>query len=170
MNDLTPPGFTGTSPGISEAARIRFLEGLNILNFNNDRELDDLVENLAAYFSVPMASFSLIGRRQQWTKASVGINYRLTDRAKSFCTHVVRSGQPMVVSDTLKDPRFSRNPFVIGDPNIRFYAGSPVVLDQHVIGALCLIDTTSRILTGSKLRMLAHFSVILGDIVEYKYN
>ncbi|KZT42170.1 hypothetical protein SISSUDRAFT_1030673 [Sistotremastrum suecicum HHB10207 ss-3] len=41
-----------------------------------------------------------------------------------FCKN--RSDEPMVVLDLRKDWRFARHPFVIEDPNMRFYAGAPL--------------------------------------------
>ena len=47
----------------------------------------------------------------------------------------------MVVLDALAEPRFATNSLVTGDPFIRFYAGTPIVTNGHVLGTLCILDT-----------------------------
>ena len=67
---------------------------------------------------------------------------------------------PLVVPDTVDDPRFSDNPLVIGDPKIRFYAGVPVATGQGPkLGTLCVIDHVPRQLSDFQLgalQTLAH--------------
>ena len=54
------------------------------------------------------------------------------------------SPEVLVVPDATKDPRFSRNPLVIGPPYIRFYAGAALIVGGVRIGSLCILDTVPR--------------------------
>jgi PAS domain S-box-containing protein len=54
-------------------------------------------------------------------------------------------GGLMEVPDARLDSRFRNNPLVTGQPNIRFYAGYPLVSDEGVpLGALCIIACEPR--------------------------
>jgi hypothetical protein len=62
--------------------------------------------------------------------------------------------EPFVVPNAEKDPRFSHNPLVTGDPNIRFYCGMPLRTDGLGLGALCVIDRIPRTLTPEQMQIL----------------
>jgi diguanylate cyclase (GGDEF)-like protein len=67
----------------------------------------------------------------------------------------------MVVADTLKDSRFLDNPFVIGQPFIRFYAGYPLTGPQgHRLGVLCLIDQKPREFGDDEIQFFKDFAVL----------
>ena len=53
----------------------------------------------------------------------------------------------MVVSNAVEDQRFFKNPLVLNEPHIRFYAGTPIFFENHKIGTCCIIDTKARSLS-----------------------
>ena len=61
----------------------------------------------------------------------------------------------MVVPDTTADARFATNPVVTDQPNVRFYAGAPLITPTgHAIGTLCILDTETRTPTDTQLNTL----------------
>jgi diguanylate cyclase (GGDEF)-like protein len=55
------------------------------------------------------------------------------------------AGGGHVVGDAREDPRFADNPYVLADPNVRFYAGQPIAAPGgEPVGTLCVFDDTPR--------------------------
>ena len=79
-----------------------------------------------------------------------------TPRQDAFCSHtIVAPDGFMLVEDALADERFARNPLVLEDPNIRFYAGSAIrAASGRAIGAVCAIDPESRSLSAEQVAAL----------------
>ncbi len=108
-------------------------------------DLDKIVAEAAAAFDVPTALVSLIDRDRQWFPARVGLEAAETPRSVSFCSHAIHQEGPFVVPDATADPRFAGNPLVVGEANIRFYAGAPLITPEgYRIGTLCIIGTVPR--------------------------
>jgi signal transduction histidine kinase len=143
-------------PPDNEAERLSALCCFEILDTEAEERFDDIVQLLAASLDVPIALVSLVDEGRQWFKARVGLGVCETERDVAFCSHaIVNPHETMVVQDALEDPRFRDNPLVIAEPNIRFYAGAPLVLPEGVaVGTLCAIDRRPRTLSASELHTL----------------
>jgi GAF domain len=110
-----------------------------------DAALDRVTELATRLFNVPIALISLIDEKRQWFKARVGLEVAQTERKDAFCAHTILSHDVLVVRDASLDARFKENRMVLGEPNIRFYAGTPLRTRSGVaLGSLCVIDTKPR--------------------------
>jgi serine/threonine protein kinase len=80
----------------------------------------------------------------------------------------------MVVEDTLDDVRFAGNPLVVGGPQIRFYAGAPLVssANGYRYGSLCIIDIKPhKEFTSEQYNLLAQFAELaVREIEKDKLN
>ena len=137
----------------NEPARLAALKNYEILDTDSDAVLDSMVQ-LAAYIChTPIAAISLIDEQRQWFKAIVGLGAKETSRDVAFCAHAILQNEPMIVADALQDARFFDNPLVTSTPEIRFYAGVPLVASGGLhLGTLCVIDSVPRELTAEQLK------------------
>ncbi len=126
----------------NEAARIKALQQLVILDTPPEQQFDDIVQLAAAITGCPIALVSLVDTSRQWFKAKCGLDATETDRGIAFCAHAILGKELFEVCDASSDPRFSANPLVTGTLSIRFYAGMPLLSKQgFAYGTLCVIDT-----------------------------
>lgn len=136
----------------NEQARLEVLRTYDILDTAQETAFDSMV-HLASYIcQTPIAAISLVDEHRQWFKAIAGLNAQETSRDVAFCAHAILHGETMIVPDATKDERFFDNPLVASAPNIRFYAGVPLVTTGgYRLGTLCVIDQVSRTLSQAQL-------------------
>jgi anti-sigma regulatory factor (Ser/Thr protein kinase) len=151
---MAVPATVTTSP--DESARLAALHRYRILDTDPERHFDDLTMLASHICGTPMALITLVDADRQWFKSRVGISITETARAVSFCGHAIRHRDIFIVPDARHDDRFRENPFVTQDPEIRFYAGAPLVTpDGHALGTLCVMDRVARTLTREQLEALS---------------
>lgn len=137
--------MTSAPQPADEDRRLAALHALRLLDSDPEERFDRIVRLAQRVFGTPMATFSLVDRDRQWFKAEVGAPGKEDPREVSFCAHAILGPETMVVEDAREDERFQDSPLVTGDPNIRFYAGHPVVgPGGEVLGTLCVIDDKPR--------------------------
>jgi GAF domain-containing protein len=154
-----------------ETERLAALHDYDILDSEAEQTTDDLVHLAGRIAGTPMSLISLVDAERQWFKASSGFDDTETPRETSFCGWAVLGREPLVVPDALEDDRFSDNPSVLGTPNIRFYAGFPLVTPgEHVIGTLCVLDTAPAQLSDAQHEDLARLARLVMTHLEARRN
>ena len=140
----------------NEMARLEALRQYQILDTVCEAAFDDLTRLAAQVCSTPIALISLVDECRQWFKSKVGLDAESTSRDVAFCAHAIQQPNDMlIVPDTLLDHRFATNPLVTSDPNIRFYAGVPLITpDGYALGTLCVIDRVPRQLDPEQVAAL----------------
>jgi len=116
---------------------------------NADSKLDfEYITALACKeLKCKIALISLVDLGRQWFLSNRGLrDVKETPRKLAFCAHAIRSTQDcLIVPDAMEDVRFKDSPLVTGSPNIRFYAGAPLISPEgHKLGTVCVIDDEPR--------------------------
>jgi PAS domain S-box-containing protein len=151
--------MTPTVTSDSETKRLQALSSYNVLDTLPEKEYD-AITRLASYIcQVPIALISLIDTDRQWFKSKFGLDASQTTRADAFCNYTILDTGIHEVENALESDTFKDNMYVQGAPDVRFYAGAPLIdPDGNRLGSLCVIDRVPRKLTDEQrdaLRTLA---------------
>jgi diguanylate cyclase (GGDEF)-like protein len=139
----------------NESARLESLRRMLLSYAPTEASLDHVTHAARRMFGAPIALISVVDSDRLWFKSCIGLNVRETPRDISFCGHAILEDAPLIIEDTLLDPRFADNPLVIAEPRIRFYAGRPLRNGEDFpLGALCIIDHEPRRLSEDDRRLL----------------
>ncbi len=156
---------------VNEAARLAALHSLDILDTAADRRFDRLTALAADIFQVSAALVSLVDADRQWFKSTCNLDVTETSRDVSFCGHAILEEKVLVVGDALLDPRFARNPLVIGAPYIRFYAGAVLRnASMQPLGTLCIIDQAPRAFRRVDRRRLLSLAELVEQEIDHHYD
>ncbi|MBU1620933.1 MAG: GAF domain-containing protein [Gammaproteobacteria bacterium] len=153
-----------------EQNRLKALLKLQILDTEPDATFDAVTALAATLFQVPIALVSLIDEQRQWFKSKQGLDVCQTERKLAFCAHAILQPDIFIVEDASQDERFADNPLVCTIPNIRFYAGCPLINEQgYALGTLCIISPEPRQMTEQDkvvLRQMA--ALVMERLNEHK--
>ena len=146
-----------------EKQRLEKLRALKLLDSAPEERFDRLTRMAKRMFGVDISVLSLIDDGRQWFKSKhteMDIPDE-TSREVSFCGHAILGKDVFVVEDALDDHRFRDNPLVTADPNIRFYAGYPLKVNNgSALGTLCIIDTEPRAFDPEDSQLLKDLGVM----------
>ena len=154
-----------------ETLRLSKLQDYNILDTAREAAYDDIAKLAAHICQTPVALVSLVDSKRQWFKASVGLDVVETPRNVAFCAYTIQKKGAMVIEDTFESQLFKDNPLVINSPNIRFYAGVPLITpDDYAVGSLCVIDYRPRKLSIEQLQGLERLGRQVVAQMELSYK
>jgi GAF domain-containing protein len=109
-----------------------------------EESFDTLTWLASRSLQTPIALFTLLTPTRQWFKSRQGVEITETPRSWAFCNHTILQRNVFVVEDLARDAEFVSNPTVAGPPNLRFYAGAPVIDSDGFALDLFASSTTNR--------------------------
>ena len=170
MIDALPPDRLPSILSSNEAERLEALQRYHILDTPTEIAFDRITTLAARLFEMPIVLVSLLDDSRAWFKSSYGFDLCEVARGDSICNFSLISKDILVVPDALRDDLFADNPFVVGEPGVRFYAGAPLIThDGYNLGTLCLIDSNPReALSEAQKATLVDLAAMVIDELELR--
>lgn len=152
-----------------EEERLQTLYESQLLDTAEEEDFSEIVQLVSQICGTPISLISFIDRNRQWFKAKRGLDGSETPRDMAFCSHAILQRDVFVVPDAMEDMRFADNPYVLGDPYVRFYAGVPVCASNgHALGTLCVIGPEPRSLSDREARALTVLARHVSHLVDLR--
>lgn len=149
--------------------RLAVLTSYNTIEMGQDRTLDALCNLVLSTFGVPMAAVSLVDERVTHHIGMAGCAFGAVPNENTFCSHAIEGKVPFLIEDATSDDRFATNPFVTDPPGIRFYLGAPLIApDGSTLGAICALDTKTRVCTPDEKVKLASLASTAVEILSMR--
>ncbi|MBI5430546.1 MAG: sensor domain-containing diguanylate cyclase [Nitrosomonadales bacterium] len=147
----------------NEAQRLEAVRSYEILDSSPEVDFDALTRVAAFAFDAPAAVVGLMDSDRLWFKSHFGLDVPQLDRQIAFCAHaVMKPNELLVIEDLAEDTRFSRNPLVVNAPNLRFYAGAPLVDHKgYALGTIAVVDVKPRKFSETQRHVLRDLSKLV---------
>jgi PAS domain S-box-containing protein len=157
-------GMATIVPPSAESARAAALDAAYAEDFDRVTRLAVRALNSA------VAQFNVITDTEQLSVSSVGpagwLGRRAVGLDASYCQHVVRSREPLLVENARTHPLVRENRATT-ESGIGAYAGVPVVLrDGTLVGTLCVVEFTPRRWTAEERAVLDDLAAAVADRIE----
>ncbi|HEY4305513.1 MAG TPA: ATP-binding protein [Gemmatimonadaceae bacterium] len=154
-----------------DPARLAALASTQLLDSEVEETFDRLTRLAVRLVDVPAAFISLVDRDRDFYKSACGFGEPLASARElsgpTFCHFTIQSTQPLVIPDTVADPRYRDVP-TVKSLGVAAYVGIPLVIDGQVIGAFCAIDVIPRQWTDRDISTLSDLAAIALREIEYR--
>ena len=156
----------------NEALRLRALRSYDILDTEPEVDFDTLTRVAIQALTTPAGVIGLMDAERLWFKSQIGIGVPQLDRKIAFCAHaIMKPNEPLIIEDLVNDPRFQNNPLVTQAPNLRFYAGAPLIdRDGFALGTIAVVDTQPRPFNDEQRALLTDLSTLVITALESRHR
>ena len=145
------------------------LHSYDILDTPPEPGYDDLAALAMQVCNVSCATITFVDGDRQFIKAEAGFDGDTSGRTHVLRSCAILSTETLVIEDTLLDPRFNRNPLGMGRPQVRFYAGAPILAPEgHVLGAVCVFDAGPHRLSSAQVAGLEAIARQVQRLLEHR--
>ncbi len=155
-----------------EADRNVALRSYRIMDSAPDIAFDEIGEVAAQVCGCPVAYVSFIEDDRFWFKSKYGLPPDMFDscpREIAFCSVTICGADLVLSPDLAADERFRDFPFVVGEPNFRFYCSMPLVTPEgYSIGTICVMDFVPRELSFEQQETLRRLGHQLVGLLEHR--
>jgi len=140
--------------------RLAILQSLGLLGFEREPAFDLIAEAARTAAMSDGGYVAVVGSEHVWFKAASGIEVERLPRSRAFCDRVIRTKAIVVIEDVSQDPEFSH----IDD--VAAYAGAPVLVQDHVVGTVCVTARAPRNFNSTQLAQLDLLARMVGERLE----
>ena len=154
-----------------EEQRLENLKEYDILDTAPEIVFDEITELAAEIMQCPVSTIQFINEDRQWFKSKYGLPDDLveTPRDIAICAHTICQNDLLLVPDLTQDDRFAENILVTGEPNMRFYAGMPLVTPKgQAIGTFCAMDFDKKEISLSQQEAMRRLSNQVITLLELR--
>jgi signal transduction histidine kinase len=149
---------------LNEMERLKTLADLDLDYSSLSENFKSLSKLAAKIAGTDISMVNLIDSFTQWTIANHGLDLDQMDREDSVCQYTIVEEEELEIKNLNEDERFKEKFYVNGDLGLKYYYGVPLKANNGShLGALCVLDTQTRMLTPEKVEML---KMIADEIVN----
>jgi PAS domain S-box-containing protein len=135
--------------------RLNALNQFQIIGTESEKDFDNIVALAAEYTDCPIAYISFVDGKRSWFKAKLGIDVNEVEIEHSFCGQYTGESPYLVINNIDNNTAFENFPLLAQYPNLKFYAGVPIVtVDGYMLGFLSVMDTKSREISEVQLKFM----------------
>jgi len=155
----------------NEFYKIRSMERFLDLNSSRENELQNIVTLAAEACQTSAAFLVFIDQGNLIHQFKTGIIAHNISTDHSLWQVKLETNEVLVVPDMLQSKDFLSHPLVVKSPNIRFYAGVPLIThDGQNIGSLYVLGQEAKVLSERRKRMLELLSRQAITMVEFELS
>jgi hypothetical protein len=160
---------------LTDPDRLTALDDTGLVTHGGDPTLDRVARLASTLVDAPRAFVSLITPDHQRLAGMVrhddpANTSRELPLSASLCQFAVATEEPLVISDSHKDP-LVRDMETVRAGEVGAYAGVPLRTSEgHVLGTLCVVDRSPHAWDDDRLALLDDLSVLAAHEVERRLS